>query len=95
MSLLVRWVDRDAALDRVDAESRKVAAERREVYGDNWALMSLDSLLGAAGYKVERAKFTVKAEKRLDDVYDALNYLRYVAVRLLREMEGGAGGVGG
>jgi len=49
--------------------------------------MSLDALLSGAYYKVNRAMFTSEPNKKLDDVLDAINYLRFVAIRLLEEIE--------
>ena len=83
--LRISWEGREEALRGVDDLSYKIMESRKGTYQDNWALMSLDSLLSGAMYKCDRARFTPDPLKRLDDVLDAMNYLRFTAVRILGE----------
>jgi len=73
--------------DRVVEIIRAIHEERDPLYGDNWALYSLETLLYAAAYKIERARFTWNINKKLDDVFDAINYLIFAANKLLDEVE--------
>ena len=57
-----------------------------EIYDDNWAIMSLSSIIEAAKYKCDRADYTANPLKKLDDVLDAYNYCRYAGVRLLADI---------
>ncbi|MEM2367016.1 MAG: hypothetical protein QXQ50_02135 [Candidatus Bathyarchaeia archaeon] len=79
----VEWRNKKQALRQVDKLSYQIMDSRKGFYQDNWALMSLDSLLSGAMYKCDRARTTFDLAKKLDDVLDAINYLRFVAVRLL------------
>lgn len=85
MELEIRWKDKKQAFKTVDKLASQILESRKPVYQDNWALMSLDSLLSGAMYKCDRARTTFDLEKKLDDVLDAINYLKFVAVRLLSE----------
>jgi hypothetical protein len=86
MGLRIEWKNKKKSLRKVDALTYQILESRRGIYQDNWALMSLDALLCGAYYKVNRAMFTGEPNKKLDDVLDAINYLRFVAIRLLEEM---------
>ncbi len=85
--LTVRWKGKLQALREVDKISYRIMGSRSDIYQDNWALMSLDSLLSGAMYKCDRARTTFDYQKKLDDVLDALNYLRFSAIRILQEIE--------
>lgn len=87
--LKISWEGREEALRRVDELSYEIVGSRKGTYQDNWALMGLNSLLSGAMYKCDRARFTSDPGKRLDDVLDAMNYLRFTAVRLLEERRDG------
>ena len=87
MVLKVEWVKKKEAFKQVDKLTNQILESRKAIYQDNWALMSLDALLCGAFYKVNRAMFTNDPNKRLDDVLDAINYLRFVAIRLLEKGE--------
>lgn len=67
----------------------KIRNKRNITYGGNWVYMSLESLLYGACYKCERARFTSDLNKKLDDVLDAINYLMFVAIRILNLKESG------
>jgi len=83
MVLKVEWHNKKKAFRKVDLLTNQILDSRRKIYQDNWGLMSLDALLSGAYYKVNRAMFTFEPNKRLDDVLDAINFLRFVAIRLL------------
>ncbi|MEM2177049.1 MAG: hypothetical protein QXN34_06955 [Archaeoglobaceae archaeon] len=83
MMLEIKYHNKHEALKRVTELADEIISERSSVYQDNWALMSFNSLLYAAAYKIERALYTTESRKKLDDVIDALNYLRFAAIRLL------------
>jgi len=84
--LAIKWKNKGKALREVDRLSYKIMGERKGTYQDNWALMSLDSLLSGAMYKCDRARTTFDLAKKLDDVLDAINYLRFSAIRILDEV---------
>lgn len=74
-----------------DDTSYKILEDRAEQY-DNytipvWKRMSLDALFGGAVYKIERARHTDYMPKKIDDVRDAMNYIRFIGVRLLEMAE--------
>jgi len=69
----------------VDSLVREVKKQRNRTYQDQWMWMSFDSLLYAAAYKIERARLTKDLDKKLDDLLDAINYLRFAAARVLME----------
>ena len=73
----------DNLLNRVDKLAKGIKADRQGLYEDQWIWMSLDSLLYAAIYKAERARLTQDLGKKLDDILDAINYLRFSAAKLL------------
>jgi len=79
---------RDDIYERVIKKIKEIKKGRNPIYGDNWALMGLKSLLAAAYYKCDRAVYTEDLDKKLDDVLDALNYLVFAANRLLDMKEG-------
>ena len=83
MGLKVEWKGKWKAFRQVDRLTYQILESRKGFYQDNWALMGLDSLLSGAMYKCDRARSTFDLDKKLDDVLDAINYLRFVAVRLL------------
>jgi len=83
----IQWLNREEDLEFVTILADRLTTERREIYGDNWAVMNLDSLLSGAMYKVDRARTTFDLLKRLDDVLDAINYLRFSAIRILKEIK--------
>jgi len=83
MGLKVEWISKKKALKQVDKLAYQIIESRKGFYQDNWALMGLDSLLSGAMYKCDRARTTFNLEKKLDDVLDAINYLKFVAIRLL------------
>jgi len=66
---------------------KEIRCSRSSIYGENWRQMSLRGLLYGACYKVERAIFTKDRYKRLDDVLDAINYLLFISVKILEEIE--------
>jgi len=70
-------------LKRVDELTKQIKSDRQGLYQDQWVWMSLDSLLYAAIYKAERARLTQDLGKKLDDILDAINYLRFSAAKLL------------
>ena len=63
-------------------KASQIHNSRREVYSDVWACMSIESLLYAAIFKLERARFTEEPEKKLDDILDAFNYIVFTIARL-------------
>jgi len=75
-------------LQDVDRMVKNVKQSRNAIYRDQWMWMSFDSLLYAATYKIERARLTKDLDKKLDDLLDAINYLRFAAARVLMEKEG-------
>jgi len=77
---LIKWHGKDPLKIAFEL-ANKIRKERRGTYSDNWALMSLSSLLYAAVYKIERARFTEDEKKRLDDLIDALNYIAFAVAR--------------
>jgi len=82
------WKDFIKDIKRLDAMALAIIRQRGiEIYSANWAVMSKESLISAAAYKCERARFTVNLEKQLDDVLDAMNYLRFYGIRLLALMD--------
>jgi len=83
MKLEIRWRDKLRDIRRVDKAALDIITSREGTYMDNFALMGLDSLLSGALYKCDRARFTQDRDKKLDDIYDAINYLRFTAIRLL------------
>ncbi|MCW1308352.1 MAG: hypothetical protein OH337_04035 [Candidatus Parvarchaeota archaeon] len=83
MSLEIKWKNKKKALKRAVKLADEILDSRKDIYQDNWALMSLDALLCGAYYKVNRAMFTSEPSKKLDDLLDALNYLRFAIVRLM------------
>jgi len=86
MGLKVEWVGKKKALKQIDKLTNQILDSRKGLYQDNWALMTLDSLLSGAMYKCDRARTTFDLDKKLDDVLDAINYLKFVAVRLLEQL---------
>jgi uncharacterized protein YpiB (UPF0302 family) len=82
----IEWVNRQKDLQTIQSLADKIINGRRQTYEDNWALMSLTSLLSGALYKTDRARTTQNLLKQLDDVLDAINYLRFSAVRILKEI---------
>jgi len=58
-----------------------IRGKRKVVYSDNWALMSKESLIYAAAYKLERVRHTDSPDKRLDDLIDAFNYVCFAIAR--------------
>ena len=72
-------------LQDVDRMVKNVKQSRNVIYQDQWMWMSFDSLLYAATYKIERARLTKDLDKKLDDLLDAINYLRFAAARVLME----------
>jgi len=84
--LKVEWVGKKKALKQIDKLTNQILDSRKGLYQDNWALMTLDSLLSGAMYKCDRARTTFDLDKKLDDVLDAINYLKFVAVRLLEQL---------
>lgn len=87
MSLKIQWRNKKRALRKAVELADKILDSRRGIYQDNWALMSLDALLCGAYYKVNRAMYTNEPSKKLDDLLDALNYLRFAIIRLLEEAD--------
>ena len=83
MKLEIKWKNKLRDIKMVDRAALDIITSREGTYMDNFALMGLDSLLSGALYKCDRARFTHDREKRLDDIYDAINYLRFTAIRLL------------
>jgi hypothetical protein len=83
----IKWVNRQKDLQSIQNLADKIINGRRQTYEDNWALMSLTSLLAGALYKTDRARTTQDLLKQLDDVLDAINYLRFSAIRILKEIE--------
>ena len=73
------------ALQLVDHLVKRIKKSRNKVYQDQWMWMSFDSLLYAAAYKIERARLTKDLDKKLDDLLDAINYLRFATARVLME----------
>jgi hypothetical protein len=86
MGLKVEWKGKKKILKQVDKLANQILDSRREIYQDNWALMSLDSLLSGAMYKCDRARTTFDLDKKFDDVLDAINYLKFVSIRLLEQL---------
>ena len=76
------------ALQLVDHLVKRIKKSRNKVYQDQWMWMSFDSLLYAAAYKIERARLTKDLDKKLDDLLDAINYLRFAAARVLMDKSG-------
>jgi len=62
---------------------KAIRKERKGTYSDNWAIMSLDSLLSAAFYKIDRARHTEDPDKQLDDLIDAFNYICFAIARVV------------
>ena len=56
--------------------------DRARFYGENWRKMSLRSLYCGALYKLERSLYTENREKKIDDLFDALNYIIFILKRL-------------
>ena len=56
--------------------------DRARFYGENWRKMSLRSLYYGALYKLERSLYTEIREKKIDDLFDALNYIIFILRRL-------------
>jgi hypothetical protein len=83
----IEWVNRQKDLRTIQDLADKIVNGRRKTYEDNWALMSLNSLLSGALYKTDRARTTQNLPKQLDDVLDAINYLRFSAIRILKEID--------
>jgi uncharacterized protein YpiB (UPF0302 family) len=83
----INWVNRRKDLQTVQNLTDQIINGRRQTYEDNWALMSLTSLLSGALYKTDRARTTQNLLKQLDDVLDAINYLRFSAIRILKEID--------
>jgi hypothetical protein len=83
----IRWLNKEEDLEFVTILADRIISGRRGIYEDNWALMSLDSLLSGAMYKVDRARITQDLLKQLDDVLDAINYLRFSAIRILKQID--------
>jgi hypothetical protein len=50
-------------------------ADRQGTHGDNWKVVSEDSLAYGAMYKIERARVNKDRAKALDDLEDAFNYV--------------------
>lgn len=82
MSAEIRWTGGDP-YELALREARYIMQSRQGIYSDNWALMSFESLLYAAIYKLERARFTEDPHKRLDDLLDAFNYVVFAIARVL------------
>ena len=83
----ILWPDFIEDVKHFDEMSMAIVNQRQgDVYDDSWAIMSLESILDAAKYKCDRARYTFKAEKKLDDVMDAYNYLRYAGIRIMAEL---------
>lgn len=80
--LEIRWKNKLQDIKLVDKAALEIITDREGTYMDNFALMTLDSLLSGAMYKCDRARFTRDPLKQLDDIYDAINYLRFTAIRL-------------
>jgi len=83
----IRYHLGDKIYKRVIDKILEIHRSRDHLYGDNWALMSLESLLYAAAYKIERARFTEDLDKQLDDLMDAANYIVFAINRLLDKKE--------
>jgi uncharacterized protein YpiB (UPF0302 family) len=83
----IEWVNRQKDLQTIQDLADRIINGRRQTYEDNWALMGLDSLLSGALYKTDRARTTQNLLKQLDDVLDAINYLRFSAIRILKEID--------
>jgi len=61
---------------------------RKTEHGDSWRRMTMEGLLYGAFYKIDRARTNREnLTKKLDDVLDAINYLKFYAVRLLELMK--------
>ncbi len=54
-----------------------------------WQLMSVDEILHGVIYKSARARVTKDLNKQLDDITDAINYLRFAGVHVMEEIERG------
>ena len=85
---VVRALERDP-LWSVFLDADKILQEKGDTYRVGgvsvWELMSVDALFYAAIYKLERARVTTNLNKRIDDLLDAINYARYVVMRLRNE----------
>ncbi|MEM3692451.1 MAG: hypothetical protein QXI39_00300 [Candidatus Bathyarchaeia archaeon] len=87
MSLEIRCLQKEKLMHKVIELADSVLKSRKSIYQDNWLLMDLNALLCGAYYKINRAMFTRDEAKKLDDLLDSLNYLRFVIARLLDENE--------
>ena len=83
----IKWGNRQKDLKTIQDLADKIIDSRRQTYEDNWALMSLTSLLSGAFYKTDRARTTQDLLKQFDDILDAINYLRFSAIRILKEID--------
>lgn len=68
--------------DEVTKAADAILVKRAEVYDNDtnrptWSFIKPDSILAGVIYRAERARATQDMEKKLDDIYDAINYLRF------------------
>ena len=53
----------------------------------SWRQMSTEAILSGVVYRSSRARVTKDLYKKLDDILDTLNYIRFVGVLVKEELE--------
>lgn len=80
----------EGKIKSVDDDATALLIKRSGVYGTQfpaWRFMSIDAILCGVIYKSDRARVTKDLNKKYDDIKDAINYLRFVGVRVKEEIE--------
>jgi hypothetical protein len=79
-------------IKQIDKEAMDKIIERAVPYENLsnvpvWRSMSTDAILSGVVYRSSRARATKDLNKKLDDIYDSINYLRFVGVLVKEELE--------
>ncbi len=72
----------ELGVEEIIRRAWNLRVDRSRFYGDNWRKMNLRALYYGAIYKLERSLYTDNREKKIDDLFDALNYVIFILWRL-------------
>jgi hypothetical protein len=72
----------DEELEKIYDKAKEIACFKNKIYGDLWKRLDNDILFSTLKLKVERASVCIDRGKKIDDLFDTINYAVFLIAKL-------------